>query len=322
MSRAPTRAWARAAGLRVVAAAALVCACGDLQRARRPDPAPRAQAAAKDDPAANLDLTGPQARAAMDQGYAAIQREDWAAAEQAFRRAHALEPDAAAPLLDLGIALTELGRTDEALEALARALRLAPAHTRAVNPMWRRVDIARANALLQAGDRAAARALLEPLTQAHPELGDAWYALGRVFLAYGRPGMAAGAFWSALDADPEDDDALRGLVAALANAPDSPEFAEAARRAEARLADDPDVLTAFGSALESRGRVGEARDLYERALARAPGHPSASLNLARIIHEADGLKAARPYYEAFVRGALPWQKGTVDEVREILESTP
>jgi Flp pilus assembly protein TadD len=101
------------------------------------------------------------------------------------------------------------------------------------------------------GDGLSAARVLEPATEDAPESAALWHLLGRAYFITSRLNRAEAAFTRAIDLDPTDaharfalgrtlerqsrhDDAGTQYRIAAALSPD-PEYAEAARRAEARL---------------------------------------------------------------------------------------
>ncbi|MDD5305090.1 MAG: hypothetical protein PHS14_18480, partial [Elusimicrobia bacterium] len=59
-------------------------------------------------------------------GFRAVERRDWAAAERSYRAGAALEPAKAEPVVNLGVALERAGRTSEAEAAFRDAIRREP----------------------------------------------------------------------------------------------------------------------------------------------------------------------------------------------------
>ena len=62
------------------------------------------------------------------------------------------------------------------------------------------------------------------------------------------------------------------------------------------------------------------RDSYEAAIAADPSLHWAHYNLATLVHELDGLDAARPHYRAFIDRAPASAANYVNHVRELLNS--
>lgn len=66
-------------------------------------------------------------------------------------------------------------------------------------------------------------------------------------------------------------------------------------------ADSADRLIALGNEAEAQGRLEEARDAYRRAIALAPRHARAHLNLGIVLQAAGNADAAREAYETALR---------------------
>ena len=103
---------------------------------------------------------------------------DLAGAEQAFRRALAIDASSFEPLLFLGALLREQGRLPEARESLGRALTVRPGEVRA------RYQFAILEAAEGHDDRAASR--LQALVKDFPEYTEAHRSLSTIYFRLGR----------------------------------------------------------------------------------------------------------------------------------------
>jgi TolB-like protein/DNA-binding SARP family transcriptional activator/Tfp pilus assembly protein PilF len=109
----------------------------------------------------------------------------WDEAERSFRRALALEPNAAFARAPFAIGLASQARFDEALEQLAIA--------RAVDPLSPAVNNVLARVQIQAGHYVDALRTLRDVTTLDPQQDLAWQQLGHVHLLRGEHAMAVAA---------------------------------------------------------------------------------------------------------------------------------
>src|SRR5262249_15466714 len=163
--------------------------------------------------AAGKPVDAPAARAYLNLGGICSQRQSWARALDAYKKAERLEPSAAAAY-NIGFVLYRMDRLDDAYEAYTRAakldanLPLANLHRGLIDERRGRMDSAaqllelslpklgdadRATALLaQArayralGDKDKARERYDAVLKAHPENVEALVALGRIYRENGQ----------------------------------------------------------------------------------------------------------------------------------------
>jgi Flp pilus assembly protein TadD len=191
-----------------------------------------------------------------------------------FLIAHARPAMAAALLLAMLAGCTtlpgdEIGRTATVGTELVdpgRAERLTRLRTMATNAQ-------------QAGDHGLAASLYERVVELDPGDTDALRRLGNALLATGDTRAAGEAFAAALRRDPADPQAATGYARALL-AVDRADAARAQLEAFIPDSQDPRLLNVAGVATDMLGRHAEARTLYERGLAVAPGDISLTNNLA------------------------------------------
>jgi len=202
----------------------------------------------------------------------------------------------------LGLALSRLGRPDEAIEALERALarqaspelagELATLHRQraeqsaalgeleSAQAAYRRVlelepqrldvRIAAASALARLGRTEQALAILEPCQEPILENQSVFALRGKLELALGRPSAAEAAFRTALQLSPSDTEVRAQLGIALSRLGRSSEALEFLDRAEATSAPDLAALEERARLLEAKGdAAGAATELSELGKQRA-----------------------------------------------------
>lgn len=187
------------------------------------------------------------------------EQRDYAAAEQAFRRSIAMEPDAVLPYANLNVVLLMQDRTEEALQVLQQGLQVRPSA---------RLYSALGNALFLRGDYVGAATAFEnavaPVYGA-PRSYLNWANLGDTLLWLpGREVQARQAY-----------DKARQLLAPLL----------------ARTPDDVALLSRMGLYAARAGDAAAAGALVERALALAPTNASAQFRAA-LAFELLGRRAA------------------------------
>ena len=142
---------------------------------------------------AYLRHSGDQPSGAMQTGVFELDRGDIAGAIQSLRKAVAWDTNSAPPRHALAVALSLAGKSDEAVEQLQAACRLAPRDAE----MRFKLGLA----LNEAGQPDAARAALEEAVKVDPQFAQAWYNLG---LAYNSAGQSDAAVDALLRAEALD----------------------------------------------------------------------------------------------------------------------
>jgi tetratricopeptide (TPR) repeat protein len=201
-------------------------------------------------------------------------------AAAAYRRAITLKPDYAEAHSNLGNALAGLGRLDDALGAYRNAVALNPGLAEA----WNNLAYALRNkGVLDASETACRRAIaLRPdFPQAHVNLGNALRRLGRL-------DEAETILRRAIMLEPDKAEIHSDLGVVLVDLGRADEAEAAFRRA---IALDPDLAGAYnnlGIVLQQAGRLTEAGHAAERAVALAPRTPAYFLNLGHVRQYAAG----------------------------------
>lgn len=198
-----------------------------------------------------------------------------AAFEETLRR----DPDHTKARDNLGLALSQLGRPDEAIGHFEAALARDPSDAAALNNLAAAlVRQGRAQDAVAHLDRALALQSEAPAAKIH-------VTYAKALLELGRPGDALDHLTRAVERDPDDADAQYSLGAALLAA-GRPDAALPPLEAAVRLApEDPEAHNNLANALLRTGRAEAAAVAYRRALALRPDYAEAHNNLgAALLH--------------------------------------
>lgn len=194
---------------------------------------------------------------------------------------------------DLGDALKASGRTAEAADQFAEALRLKPdlpeAHNNLGNLLW------------EEGRRDEAIAHYQRALALRPDYAEAANDLGVAETALGRFDAALADFDRALALKPEYGEARYNRGIALA---DAGRWPEAIAADQAVLAVQPEFAEArvnLGIALAHGGRVEEALAEFQRATRIRPGYAAAHLDAANALVFLGRLDQAVAEYQATLR---------------------
>lgn len=188
---------------------------------------------------------------------------DWERVLRAAERATAAgaEHDAVTELRAL--ALTRLGRLDDAETEFASLL--------GTPPYRRRAETGLGVIALERGDDATARVWLERATAAGAD-ADAWAALGLCLGRLAQTDAAWHAYVEARRREPAHRMALHGLITLAGTLDRLAELEMHLRDYLARVADDVDVRHALAGCLYAAGRRDESRIETQEVLRRSPGH--------------------------------------------------
>lgn len=217
-------------------------------------------------------------------------RADIAEAEQAYRRAIAIDGSRPEPHYGLGLLYSSARRDDDALAAFRAAHALDPsdpdinyqlgirshgaearellARAVASRPRWPEALVALGDVELAAGDHAAAREHYEAALAAAPNLAAAHIGLGRVLIAQG-----------------ETEAGERSLRRALELVPNSAE-----------------VALTLGELYERQGRHQDAFEQYRHAADLAPANPVGLLRAAALALRLERDVLATGFLDRFLRG--------------------
>ena len=200
-----------------------------------------------------------------------------AEANEHYRQASSMRPDAPDVLIQWGVALAQQGRLAEALDRFTGALRLRP-DSGAAHYNW-------GNAVLAAGDVEEAIAHYREAVRLEPQGAEAYNNWGRALAIQGKREEAIANYREALRIKPMSVPHYNWGNALFAAG--DLDGAIAHYREAARL--DPDaaeIYNNWGMALARQARWEEAILKYRAALGRRPNYPLASANLDHAVSEA------------------------------------
>jgi tetratricopeptide (TPR) repeat protein len=176
---------------------------------------------------------------------------------------------------DLGYALFQKGRMDEAILHFQTALRIKPDYALACYNLG--------NALLQKGRRDEAMIRFQEALQIKPDYAEAHDNLGNLLLQNGRVDEAMVHYQKALQIKPDSAEAHNNLGNALFQ---KGRVDEAIAQCLAALQIKPDYADAhdnLGNLLLQKGNADEAIAQFKQALEIKPGFPEALNNLAWVL---------------------------------------
>jgi len=204
-----------------------------------------------------------------------------------FAAAVAAVPTLAPAWLHLSQALRRLRRTQEARDAVARALELGE------SPAARYHESLLA---LEAGDYAGAEKSLRRVLEAEPRNVPALVNLGVVARETGRNDEALACFQRAAATDPANPEALNNLGLALHHDGQSRDAIRLYKRALQLKPGFVQALVNWGNALRDAGDLAEAATRFEEALQADPDSIDALNNSASVALEAGRIEDAGQRY--------------------------
>lgn len=190
---------------------------------------------------------------------------------------------------NLGYALVEAGRPQEAIAPLKRALELAPGYAD--------VHTTLGNALSQLGRSDEALQHYEQAARIEPDNAAAHYNLGNCLLAVGRYEEAIAQFNWALRLKQNYAEAHNNLGNVLSLTGRPQEAIEHYEKAIQFKADYPDAYNNCANALKALGRYQEAIDYYQRSIQLRADNPEAHNNLANTLRVLGRNQEAIMHYQ-------------------------
>ena len=205
-------------------------------------------------------------------------------AQSLYRQYLARFPDDAAALQLLGVLSHQLGRNDEAVELLSKAISLNPSapeyHVNLGAVLAARQDWERAIAAF-----GSAIALRPHLPEAHHNLGKALRELGKLE-------EAIASFRETIRLRPDHADAWHDLADALQQSGRAPEAVEAYEKALIAKPQNPQLLNNLGNAYRAARHLEKAVQSYRTAIALKPDSPQTLNNLALALQDLGALDEA------------------------------
>ena len=194
-------------------------------------------------------------------------------AVEVLRRAVAEDLSDPVPLCELARALCGAARWDEAISAAESAIGLAPA-----NEWPHRLH---AIALLGAERKTEAEAAAREAVELEPDLAATWQILARCLMARRDRAKARDAAERALALDPEDasSHAILGDISLRSSLGQARLAERHLRAALAREPEDPALLNNLGVALRAQDREGESAQVFEAAARLDPRNEVSRENL-------------------------------------------
>ncbi|MCC6126883.1 MAG: tetratricopeptide repeat protein [Pirellulales bacterium] len=202
-------------------------------------------------------------------------------------------PDCWMACNNLGKALLEAGRPEEAIGCFRSSLRLNPQNHEAHNNLG--------TVLCDRGEISEAIEHFREALRLKPDFLDAQYDLGLALAKAGRPDEAIFYYREALKTDPEYAKAYNGLGNALIEIGLWPEGIESFERAIELQPGFAEAHGNLGFALARIGRLKEAIDHYEQALRLQPDLPQAHNNLGNALVRMDRPQEAIEHFRQALR---------------------
>jgi Flp pilus assembly protein TadD len=196
----------------------------------------------------------------------------WKNSATLWRDVLAQFPRSATASNNLGAALAQDGRKEEAAVFFERAIEVEPSDSRAVNNLGM--------AYRDVGRGAEAVALFEKATQINPRFGTAYHNLCGAYAAAGRKEEASVACARAIAIEPENVRALVDLGVLYGKTGRGEEAWKLFHRALVINPNDPAVLNDLGVMSHLLGRREEAIAFFNKALKIKPDYAEARANLA------------------------------------------
>ena len=210
-----------------------------------------------------------------------------------YQTAIRLQPGVPEPHYNNGLALSALSRPAEAVEQYRAALRLQPGYADAHNNLG--------TVLLAQGRPAEAEAEFRAAVRFKPDYAKGYSNLANVLLELGRPAEAVASAQAAVRLAPADVTARYNLGNALAESGQWPEAAAAYAEALHWQPDFPEVHNNLGNVLLQLDRVAEAIAQYEAAVRLKPDYVDPRRNLAHVLMQLNRRGEALRHYEILMQ---------------------
>ena len=210
-----------------------------------------------------------------------------------YRRAIEVQPDYVPAFNNLGVTLRAQGKVDDAIRAYDAGLRLRDDYPD--------LHYNLANALLQVNRAAEAAGHLRRAGRADPDSAGVHNNLGTALAEQGRLDEAAAEFQRAIALEPDSARAHRNLGNLLGSLGRRDQALTHLKRAVTLAPDDPEALYDLGVGALETGDFGRAVDAFTRALAVRPGYVEAHNNLGIAFGSQGRLNDAIAQFEQALR---------------------
>jgi tetratricopeptide (TPR) repeat protein len=251
---------------------------------------------------------------AIHRGVSLYSERRFAEAARVYQDIIRRRPDMALAYRHLAFVAWETGNVAEAVGTLRRAIAAGIAHSDVTTQLG--------TYLAESGNPAEAIRLLQPVLAAADPDPDALNGLGIALARGGRSVDARKVFERLLAIDPHSGMALENLGALDLERGD---LAGARERFERAVALDPTSShghAGLGMVAMRRGDRQAATEAWKRAVSLDPTNYDALYNLATTVARDDGVDAARPYLEQFVRSApAAFYAKDIREISNLLQQT-
>jgi predicted O-linked N-acetylglucosamine transferase (SPINDLY family) len=235
----------------------------------------------------------PTARELMEGALRAHQAGDLPRAAELYRQFLAQRPGHPDALNNLGNALLQLGRSEEAIDACRQALAARPAYAEAhLNIGMALQKLGRLPEAIEAYRQALA---------VRPDFAPALNSLGTALQQNGQLAEAVATYRRAIAVIPGYRDALNNLGNTLRESGQLEGSIEVFRQALSHHPADAEVLNNLGIALDTAGQLEEAEKTYRQALAIRPDFSQAFYNLGNALQKLDKLDDAIAAFETALR---------------------
>lgn len=212
-----------------------------------------------------------------------LQTNDFSAAEEAARRATALEPKNAEAWVALSRACERQEKISESALAVTEALKVRPDYLPAL--------VLRAVTAIDPPDAIAAA---QKAVKVAPKSADAYFALGRVKLRMKQSGEAVAAFKKAALIDPARADFQLYLAKASLAAKNTSTAVAAAQRATELAPEDLGAWRALGEAQSRTGQLTEAVASLQKAIELDPADGNIRIEIGRAFLQSAGSDWSSP----------------------------
>lgn len=264
--------------------------------------------------------------ALRERGFAHMGKGEYEHAEAAFREALQVDPTNVFIQNQLGLSLSHMGRTREAMEVWGKALRTSPGYLDVlvnvaavylssgkadsalwaydqilrVNPRFLGALMGKARALLLAGRYDMALAALEAISRERPSDPALHFLLATCYRQTGDPARSLAELEEALRIEPGMKKAKREQALVLIDLGNPEKAVEILSGMRDEGNSTPTLLVDLGFALEKSGRTEEALASYARAVSLAPQLPQPHYSLGRLLAGLGRTEEARKEYTAFL----------------------